>query len=100
MQIRITARHGRLSEATQEKIRAKLSKLTRIFDRITTLDATFDLEDEESPSVDVRASLERHDDIVASFQASDMMGALDHVVQKLEQQLRRMKEKTKDRHPR
>lgn len=99
MQISITARHGHLSEAAQEKVRAKLSKLSRIFDRITSIQATIDLQDEDRPAVDVRASIERRDDVVASYQATDMMGALDHVIQKLEQQLRRLKEKIQERHP-
>lgn len=98
MQIEISARHGHLSEASQEKIRNKVEKLGRFFDRLTAIEVTVDLEHRETPTVDLRVSAERKHDFGASTDAGELMAGVDLVVQKVEQQLRRHKEKTVERH--
>jgi ribosome-associated translation inhibitor RaiA len=54
VQVNISARHGHLSAGTQEKITDKVEKLRRLFDRVTAIQVTVDLEHEESPSVEVQ----------------------------------------------
>ena len=98
MQIQISARHGSLSEATQEKVTAKVEKLTRLFERLTAIEVTVDLTRRDAPVVDVKVSAEHKHDFVASEQSDDLMVATDAVIHKLEQQLRRYKEKLQDRH--
>ena len=88
MQIRISTRHGNVSDATQEKITAKVEKLTRIFERLTEISVTVDLEHRDAPSVDVRVSAEHKHDFVAAAQSEELMAALDLAMHKLEQQLR------------
>ena len=44
MQITISARHGHLSDQTQQKISEKAKKLRKFFDRITAIEVTVDLE--------------------------------------------------------
>ena len=60
--------------------------------------APVDLEHEQTPTVDVRVSAEHKHDFVAAEQSSSLMGALDGVIHKLEQQLRKYKEKVQDHH--
>jgi putative sigma-54 modulation protein len=48
--------------------------------------------------VDLKASAEHKHDFVATCQADELMAALDIAVQKVEQQLRKYKEKIQDRH--
>jgi putative sigma-54 modulation protein len=98
VQIRISTRHGNVSDATQEKITAKVEKLTRIFERLTEISVTVDLEHRDAPSVDVRVSAEHKHDFVAAAQSEELMAALDMALHKLEQQLRKYKEKIQDRH--
>lgn len=98
MEIKISARHGSLSEATQAKVVAKVEKLTRLFERVTAIDVTIDLEHPDAPTVDVKISAERRHDFVASVQAEDLLAATDGVIHKLEQQLRKHKDKIQDRH--
>lgn len=98
MQIRISTRHGDISDATQEKITAKVEKLTRLFDRLSEITVTIDLERREMPSVDLRVAAEHKHDFVAAAQSEDLMAALDMVLHKLEQQLRKYKEKIQGRH--
>ncbi|MFH1919135.1 MAG: ribosome-associated translation inhibitor RaiA [Planctomycetota bacterium] len=98
MQIRISTRHGSVSDETQSRIRAKVEKLTRLFDRLTAIELTIDLERRDEPSVDLRVSAEHKHDFVASTRSGELMGSVDQVIHKLEQQLRKYKEKIQDRH--
>jgi putative sigma-54 modulation protein len=98
VQIKISARHGDLSETTRSRIREKVEKLTRFFERITAIEVTVDLERRDAPVADVRVSVERKRDFVASEQAEELMVAMDAVLHKLEQQIRKHKEKIQDRH--
>ena len=98
MQIRISTRHGTISDETQSRIRAKAEKLTRFFDRLTAIEVTIDLERREEPSVDLRVSAEHKHDFVASNRSGDLIASVDQVIRKLEQQLRKYKQKIQDRH--
>jgi ribosome hibernation promoting factor len=98
VQVQISTRHGHLSEASQERITAKVEKLTRIFDRLTSVEVTIDLEDSNNPRVDIKASAEHKPDFVAHDQSNELMGSVDAVVHRLEQQLRKHKDKVQERH--
>ncbi len=98
MQVNISVRHGHLSDATRSKITAKVQKLARLFERLSAIEVTVDLEHEQTPSVDVQVSAEHKHDFVATEQSTSVMAALDSVIHKLEGQLRKYKEKVQDRH--
>ncbi|MGD9644266.1 MAG: ribosome-associated translation inhibitor RaiA [Pirellulales bacterium] len=98
MQINISSRHGHLSEATRDKITAKVEKLTRVFERLTAIEVTVDLAHRDTPEVDLRVSAEHKHDFVATERSEDLMTAVDNSVHKLEQQLRKYKEKVQDHH--
>jgi putative sigma-54 modulation protein len=98
VQIEISTRHGHVSEQTQAKITTKLEKLTRFFDRISAIEVTIDLEHREAPSVDLRVSAKHKHDFLATDQSENLMAAIDNVVEKMEQQLRKYKQKVQDRH--
>lgn len=93
MQVKISARHGHLSSETQAKITDKVEKLRRLFDRVTAIEVTVDLEHRESPSVELRVSVERTDVLLATDTAASVIAALDATIHKLEQQLRKHKDK-------
>lgn len=98
MQVNISVRHGHLSDATRSKITAKVQKLARLFERLSAIEVTVDLEHEQTPTVDVQVSAEHKHDFVAAEQSTSVMAALDGVIHKLEQQLRKYKEKVQDHH--
>jgi putative sigma-54 modulation protein len=98
VQISISARHGHLSDETQAKITEKLEKLTRYYDRLSAIEVTVDLEHRDSPDVDLRVSAAHKHDFVAVCQSMELMTAIDDVVEKMEQQLRKYKQKVQDRH--
>lgn len=98
MQVQISARHGQLSDATQQRIVERAEKLTRFFERLTAIEVTVDLTHRDAPGVDLQVSAEHKHDFVASHQSDDLWASLDVVIRKVEQQLRKYKEKLHDRH--
>ena len=96
MQIKISARHGHLSDATQQFIREKAEKLLRFFERLTSIEITVDLKNEVK-QVEFLVSAEHKHDFVARETNHDVLAAVDLVLDKLEGQLRRYKEKVQDR---
>ena len=98
MQLTISIRHGHLSDATQDKIRSKVDKLGRYFERLTAIEVVVDLEDSENPKIDLNVSAEHKHDFVAHEQGDTLWAALDAGVQKIEHQLRRYKERVQERH--
>jgi putative sigma-54 modulation protein len=95
VQIKISARHGHLSEATQKFIRDKAQKLLHIFQRLTMIEVTVDLK-EDQKVVEFVVSAEHKHDFVARERNDDILAAVDLVLDKLENQLRRYKEKIQD----
>jgi putative sigma-54 modulation protein len=96
--VKISTRHGHLSEASQQNISAKAEKVLRIFDRITAIELTIDLKDSNLPRVDAKLSAEHRDDFIAHDQSESLMASIDTVLHRLEQQMRKYKEKITDRH--
>ena len=97
MQISISTRHGQLSEASKAKLAAKAEKLNRFFDRLTAIELTVDLKDPQKPKVDLLVSAEHLQDLVAHEQAENLLSAVESAVQKIEQQLRKHKERIHER---
>ena len=97
MQMNISVRHGHVSDTTQAMIQEKLDKLTRLNDRISAIEVTVDLEHRDLPAVDLKVSAKKHE-FMAVAQAENLLAAVDIVVDKMEQQLRKHKEKVQDRH--
>lgn len=97
MQISISTRHGQLNAETQERITEKMGKLPQFFSRVTRVEVAVDLEHPESPHVEARVTAEHTHEFVATERAPTVMAAVDGVLHKLEQQLRRHKEKVTDR---
>ena len=96
MQINVSARHGHLSPVSQEKIVSKVSRLQRYFSGITSLNVTVDFATPSQPAVEIIASAEHFHDLVSHESSASLCRSVDGAVQKLEQQLRKHKEKVRD----
>ncbi len=98
MQIKISARHGHLSDATQDFIRDKANKLLHYFQRLTMIEVTVDLQldEKDEKMVEFVVSAEHKHDFVARAKHKDILAAVDLVLDKLEQQVRKYKEKIQD----
>ncbi len=92
MQIKISARHGHLDEATQEFIREKVQKLPHYFERLTSIEVTVDLKPNQH-IIEMLVSAEHKHDFVARETAGDIQAGVDLVLDKIGEQLRRYKER-------
>lgn len=95
MQIAISARHGNLSDGTQQYIEQKAEKLLRFFERLTRIEVTVDFQKQE-PVVELLVSAEHKHDFVARKRAPNVLAAVDEVIHKMEQQLRKYKQRIQD----
>ncbi len=96
LQIKISARHGHLNEAHQQIIRDKAEKLLHLFQRIMMIEVLVTFKEDDDAMVEFLVSAEHKHDFVASESHKDVMTAVDLVLHKLEQQVRKYKDKIQD----
>ena len=96
MQVNISTRHGHLQGEDHEIINSKVEKLRRFFDRINAIEVTVDLEKLDRPSVEINVSAEHAPDFVVATESSTVIAALDLTLDKVEQQIRKHKERVTD----
>jgi putative sigma-54 modulation protein len=79
-------------------LKAKVEKFARIFERLMSIELVVDLSDEQSPQVGINVSAEHKHDFVAHANADNLLAAFDNAAGKIEQQLRKYKERVQERH--
>lgn len=95
MQIRITGRHVDLSDDVRAYAEDKASKLPRFYDRIHDIEVVFGHESEQfTAEMIVRA--DRKHTFIASETGPDSFALIDLIVEKLQQQLTKHKEKNRN----
>jgi len=97
VQMNISIRHGHVSDATQATIQEKLERLTRLYDGAGVIEMIVDMEHRDQPTVDLKVTAKKHD-FVAVADGENLLAAVDAAIDKMEQQLRKHKEKVQDRH--
>jgi putative sigma-54 modulation protein len=95
VEIKINAKHGELSESVYDTMKSKVEKLPRFFDRTTGIRVVADLSKADNTKVEIIVSAEETNDFFASDTGSNVIVALDNTISKMEQQLRKHKEKLK-----
>lgn len=96
MDVNVTVRHGSISDEAVDVIRQKATKLTRFYDRVTQVEVVVDVQKMEHPEVEIKVCAERHDDFFAKDDGNNVLSAVESVVRKLEQQIKKYKEKLTD----
>jgi len=96
VQVNVSARHGHLKAEDQTIIVEKVEKIRRLFDRINAIEVTVDLERLDRPSVEINVSAEHAQDFVATSESMTVLSALDLTIGKVEQQIRKHKERVTD----
>ncbi len=96
MEIKIVAKHGTIPEDVQKLIEGKVSKLPRFFERTTAIYVIADLQHTDKPEVEVRLSAEERDDFFATANGTNVLGALEGAIEKIESQMRKHKSKLID----
>ncbi|WLD10176.1 ribosome hibernation-promoting factor, HPF/YfiA family [Planctellipticum variicoloris] len=95
MQVAITSRHGTLSPSAHDYISGKAEKILTFHDRITAIGITVDFTGGRS-KVELLVDAEHKHNFVASEQADDAVAAFDLALHKMEQQIRKYKERIQD----
>ena len=93
MDISISTRHGELPSDIQGRIGEKARKLPKFFERLTSIEVTVDLKNHQEPEVEIKASAEQRDDVIAKSSGANVIAAMDAAVHKMERQLVKHKEK-------
>ncbi len=93
VQVSVSVRHGQLQPGDQQLIEEKVEKLRRLFDRVNAIEVIVDLKEIDNPLVELMVSAEHSSDCVATANASTVLAALDTAIPKMEQQLRKAKDK-------
>ena len=93
--IQVTGRHVEVTDDVREYIRNKATKLPRFYDRIHEIEFILDHESEQfTAEIIVRAG--RKHTFVARETGPDTFALVDVVIDRLERQLTRHKEKSRD----
>lgn len=96
MQINLSGHHVELTDALKGYVNEKFHKLARHFDHITSTQVTLSIEkSRQKAEATVRFS---GGEIFADSIDHDMYAAIDLLVDKLDRQILRHKEKVKDHH--
>ncbi len=97
MQKKITARHFDLTAEIKEKAEQEMEGLTRFFDNIISAEFILDME-RHRRSAELRVSVYK-EVISGSAETDDIYSAIDSATVKVKGQLKKYKEKLKDRDP-
>jgi putative sigma-54 modulation protein len=95
VQIEISSRHGSLSPDVHAHIQEKAEKLLKYFGRLMAIEVAVD-HVKHTWEVEILVSAEHKHDFVAKEEGPTPQTAMDLCVHKIEQQLRRYKEKVQD----
>lgn len=92
----MTGRHVEVSEDIRDYIRTKAKKLERFYDRIQEIEVVLDHESEQF-TAEMIVRVERKHTFVSSDSGPDTFALIDKIVEKLERQLKKHKEKVRQK---
>lgn len=96
MNIVVKAPHMPVTDAIRQHVESKVSKLPRFYDGVHSIEVTLDKEGSQS-AVEIVVGA-RKNTFVATHCDNDMYAALDQCLHKITEQLRRHKDRVRDRH--
>lgn len=99
MDVTVSGRHIALSDEVKSYCQEKAGRLSRFYDRIQSIEVILDGHDGQH-SAEIIVHAEGTQPFVASEQHEDIHAAIDVLMDKIEAQIRRHKEKLRNRkHP-
>ena len=99
VEVKIACKHGSLGENQQEYITRKSEKLLTYFERVTAINVTVSYEHEKERSrvrVEILVDAEHKHNFVAFEVGDEVSPTYDAALHKMEQQIRKYKEKVQD----
>lgn len=99
VQVSVTGRHVEISDDVKDYINKKANKLLKFYDRVSAIEVILDREGNDV-SVEMIVSADGTDHFIAQEIGPDTFALVDLLEHKLERQLRRHKERLRNRkHP-
>jgi putative sigma-54 modulation protein len=95
VEIKVNSRHGSVRPEVEEHIRAKSEKILTYFERVTQIEVVVDFEHDKA-KVEILVDTEHRHDFVASDENDEASVAFDSALHKIEQQVRRYKDKVQN----
>ncbi len=96
MNLTVNARHMDVTDAIREYVESKASKLPKFYDGIQSIEVILDTQ-ADNAVVEIVAHAKRKHTFVASHRDSDLYACMDACMDKIITQLRRHKDRTRDR---
>ncbi|HVY60060.1 MAG TPA: ribosome-associated translation inhibitor RaiA [Planctomycetota bacterium] len=96
MELQITGRHTSVTDAMKAHASEKLAKLERHNDMVTRAEVVMNIENEQRHIVEMIAHTKVGGRLVAKAEHTDMYAAVDLLLDKMDQQIVKQKEKIKD----
>jgi putative sigma-54 modulation protein len=96
VQVKVSARHGHLTDEHQAEIAKKAEGLLHFFDRITLIEVTVDLQASGHKLVEVIAYAEHKHEFVGKCEGDDLQAATIRAIDKAKVQIKHYKEKLQD----
>lgn len=96
MQLNISGHHVELTEAMQSYVESKMERLERHFDQVTNVNVILSVE-KLRQKAEATIHITGHD-IFANAEDENMYAAIDALIDKLDRQIKKHKEKMTDHH--
>lgn len=95
MQVSVTCRHGSITDDVREHITRKSEKLLNFFERVFAIEVTVEFS-KDRIRVEILVDAEHRHSLVAQDEGEDVPSTFDRAYQKMEQQIKKYKEKIQD----
>jgi putative sigma-54 modulation protein len=92
----VKTRHMEVSEAMRHYVESKAARLPRYYDNIQSIEVVLDMEADQAV-VEIVVTASRKATFVATHRQGDMYASVDQCLRKITEQLRRHKDKVRDR---
>lgn len=96
MNITVQARHMAVTDAIRQFVESKAPKLERMYDGLQSVEVILDIEAEQALT-EIVVTGRRKSTFVASHRDPDMYTSIEQCLHKITEQLRRHKDKVRDR---
>lgn len=96
MDIQVQARHMNVTDTLREHVASKVSKLERFYDSLLSIEVILDKQADMSV-VEIVATAKKKNKFVATDRHEDMYTCIDQCLHKISEQVRRHKDKVRDR---
>jgi putative sigma-54 modulation protein len=98
VQVKVSARHGHLSDDTQTQLTEKAEKLLHFFNRLIMIEVTVDLHKEHAGKlkVEIIATAEHKHEFVGRDEDTDVLHAFNRAAAHVKHQISHHKEKIQD----